>query len=89
MAEGRSATSFTFDKPPWLNAESKISSSLNLVGLKTTFTPFFNTHSVVPNCSFLLTFLILPALGALSISGLLKSSSALAVSSAFLLSAIN
>ena len=28
------------------------------VGLKTTFTPFFNTHSVVPNCSFLLTFLI-------------------------------
>ena len=66
VAEGRSSALSISEVPPKEWAEKRISSCLKSVGLSTTRTPLLSSHSVVPSVSFLVVFLIRPALGAFS-----------------------
>ena len=76
VAEGRSSALSISEVPPKEWAEKRISSCLKSVGLSTTRTPLLNSHSVVPSVSFLVVFLIRPALGAFSTRVVRTASSA-------------
>ena len=61
-AEAKSSVA-TKDVPPFENADIRISSCLNSVGLNITLIPLDRIHSVVPRDLFWLMDLILPILG--------------------------
>ena len=55
---GMKSASLASDVPPGLKARNTISSSLNVVGFSTTFTPLASSHSVMPYASFVAVLVI-------------------------------
>ena len=62
------SASVASEVPPGLNARKRTSSSLNVVGFSTTFTPFDSSHSVMPNALRVAVRTTVPRAGVVSSS---------------------